>query len=270
MLAPIRPRPTNPIRIATVASVVGGRRPAGPAPDGRAQLRRERLAQRDLERGEPALRVGEVDAQDRQVVRLDRREVALGLGVDQPAERVRPARDRPVGRDGPTSAGGTSRSARRPCGAGRSSGGSAARSRRSSRSGSRRGAGPGSGRIAASRRGRRGDERLEREIGVRLAPGEVAGQLADERAVAGGQAQRRVAVERQAGAASATIGGGGAARRSPDSAAARTLRVSSFASSTFGWSNGSIPRTAPAIAVATSQRNDLRAEVDRVGDRRSG
>jgi len=33
------------------------------------------------------------------------------------------------------------------------------------------------------------------------------------------------------------------------------MRVSCFASSTFGWSNASIPRTAPAIAIATSQRN---------------
>ena len=46
-------------------------------------------------------------------------------------------------------------------------------------------------------RRRRGDERLEREVGVRPAAGEVAGQLADDVAVAGGQAERRVAVEGQ-------------------------------------------------------------------------
>src|SRR5215213_9091139 len=45
------------------------------------------------------------------------------------------------------------------------------------------------------------------------------------------------------------------ARAPPESPAfARTRRVSSFASSTFGWSNGSMPRTAPANAVATSHR----------------
>ncbi len=40
----------------------------------------------------------EVDAKDRQVVGLDRGEVAGRLGVDQLPEGVRPARDRPVGR----------------------------------------------------------------------------------------------------------------------------------------------------------------------------
>ena len=106
----------------------------------------ERLAQGGLERGQPALRVGEVDAQDRQVVRLERREVAL-----------RPGR-RSAGRTCTASPGSGDRGMvrgqleepadrrRRPCGAGRSSGGSAARSRRSSRSASRRGGAPGSGR----------------------------------------------------------------------------------------------------------------------------
>ena len=99
MLAPIRPSPTNPIRIrcASLSMVrpasIGGRRRVC-----RGSAARERLAEGRFERDEPALRVGEVDAQDRQVVGLDRREVALGLGVDQPAERVRPARDRPVDR----------------------------------------------------------------------------------------------------------------------------------------------------------------------------
>ena len=38
--------------------------------------------------------------------------------------------------------------------------------------------------------------------------------------------------------------------------ASRTSRVSCLASSTLGWSNGSMPRTTPAIAVATSQRTN--------------
>ena len=55
--------------------------------------------QRPLEGGQAGVRVrAEVDPQDRQVVRLDRREVAGGLGVDQLAERVRPAGDRAIGR----------------------------------------------------------------------------------------------------------------------------------------------------------------------------
>ena len=59
----------------------------------------ERGVERAFQGGQPGVRVGaEVDPHDRQVVRLDRREVAGGLGVDQLAERVRPAGDRPVGR----------------------------------------------------------------------------------------------------------------------------------------------------------------------------
>ena len=88
---------------------------------------------------------------------------------------------------------------RRPCGAGRSSGGSAGRSRRSSRarSPSRRSVPDPGDRLVAGRR--RGDERLDREVGVRAATREVAAQLADERLVAAGaQPERRVAVERDA------------------------------------------------------------------------
>src|SRR5439155_21617876 len=58
----------------------------------------ERLTKGGLERREATLRVREVNADDRQVVALDGSEIALGLGVDQAAERVRPAGDRPVRR----------------------------------------------------------------------------------------------------------------------------------------------------------------------------
>ena len=75
---------------------------------------------------------------------------------------------------------------------------------------------------AASRAGRRRDERLEREVGVRPAPGEMPRQLADERAVARGQPERGVAVEREAGRASATSAAGGGGGVAPTSAAART------------------------------------------------
>ena len=66
MLAPIRPRPMNPMRMAVSASC--GR--VGAA-----------CAERPLERGQAGVGVGsEVDAQDRQVVRLERLEVAARPG----------------------------------------------------------------------------------------------------------------------------------------------------------------------------------------------
>ena len=99
MLAPIRPSPMNPMRMR---SVLRG-------------LAWQGVRERAFERGEPGVGVGaEVDPQDRQVVRLDRREVAGGLGVDELAERVRPARDRRGRPGGRRSAGGTSRSAAPP------------------------------------------------------------------------------------------------------------------------------------------------------------
>ena len=131
MFAPIRPSPTNPIRIlrlpvARPPSVGALARVCGGSAAG------ERLAEGRFERDEPALRVGEVNPQDRQIVGLDRREVALGLGVDQAAGACRASPRGLGGRpDGPRSARGTSRSAPRPCGAGRSNGGTAGRSRRS-------------------------------------------------------------------------------------------------------------------------------------------
>src|SRR6478735_91635 len=97
MLAPIRPRPTNPIRIRCASlSMV---RPASIGALARVcggSVARERLAEDRLQRDEPALGVGEVHAEDRQVVGFDRREVPFCLGVDQAAEGVRPAGDRPV------------------------------------------------------------------------------------------------------------------------------------------------------------------------------
>ena len=125
--------------------------------------------------------------------------------------------------------------------------------------------------MASSRPGVGAMNAWRHEVGVRPAPGEVAGQLADDVAVARGQPQRRVAVQGQAVAASAIgVGGGVRAALAGSCRRSSTSRVSSLASSTLGWSNGSMPRTAPAIAVATSQRNELGAEVDRVGDARSG
>ena len=51
-----------------------------------------------LEGRQVRFRIRQVDPDDRQVVRLDRLEVTLGLGVDELAEGVRPARDRSIGR----------------------------------------------------------------------------------------------------------------------------------------------------------------------------
>ena len=75
--------------------------------------------------------VRQVDARDRQIVRFERDEIARGLRVDQRAERLVPARDLEIVRVVRRSAAGSSRSARRPCAAARSSAGSAGRSRRS-------------------------------------------------------------------------------------------------------------------------------------------
>ena len=116
------------------ASVAGVERPARRAPARGRPARRRGVARR----GGPA-------AIGRSCASMAR-EVARGLGVDELAEGVRPARDRPVGRVVRRSAGGTSRSARRPCAAGRSSAGSAGRSRPSWRGRSGRAAAPGCGR----------------------------------------------------------------------------------------------------------------------------
>src|SRR4051794_22593788 len=95
MLAPIRPRPTNPIRmrLALLDPVVGAAR--GPVD---VSASSERLTKGGLERREAPLRVCEVNADDRQVVAFDGSEIALGLGIDQAPERVWPAGDRPVRR----------------------------------------------------------------------------------------------------------------------------------------------------------------------------
>ena len=153
--------------------------------------------QRTLERGQAGVRVGaEVDPDDRQVVRFDRREVARRLGVDELAERVRPARDVQVGRvirgqlEEPADRGaalvqlaGRVEEARAVAG-GRRAAGPVTEQR----------ADPGE-RVVAS--GGRGDERLEAQVGVRPAPREVARQLADDAVVARGQPERRVAVQGQ-------------------------------------------------------------------------
>ena len=117
--------------------------------------------------------------------------------------------------------------------------------------------------MAASRLGRRGDERLE-----------ARGRRSPCGGRGGGPARRRRrrrprsagAPRRRTGSAPAV--GGERPRRRLDRAApvSSRSRVSCLASSTLGWSNGSMPRTAPAIAVATSQRHELGAEVDRVGE----
>ena len=100
---------------------------------------------------------------------------------------------------------------------------------------------PGEGLVAL---GRRGDERLEAQVGVRPAAREVALQLA----------RRRRRRPRSAGAPHRRTGRGrrrsrsARAHRSPASSAcpsdASTSRVSCLASSTLGWSNGSMPSTA--------------------------
>ena len=116
----------------------------------------------------------EVDTDDRQVVGLDRLEVALGLGVDQPAERVGPTGDRSVDRmvrrqlDEPASrraalvelAGRVQEA--RPVAGGRGVAGRVAEE------------GPDAGDRGVAAGGR-GDERLDRQVGVGAAAVEVRG-----------------------------------------------------------------------------------------------
>src|SRR5689334_10428798 len=93
MFAPIRPRPTNPIRMPFASCRWSSR------PHARRVYRSapgQRLAKSLLERQQALFRIVEMDAEDRQVMALDRREVALRLGIDQPAERIRPAGDRTI------------------------------------------------------------------------------------------------------------------------------------------------------------------------------
>src|SRR5690349_21298944 len=78
MFAPIRPSPMKP-RCMNSSSADGAR-------------------DRALEDCQVRVDVGaEPDVRDGSVVRRDRLAVATGLGVDELAERVGPARDRPVG-----------------------------------------------------------------------------------------------------------------------------------------------------------------------------
>ncbi len=109
--------------------------------------------------------------------------------------------------------------------------------------------------MASSRAGARRDEGLQAEIAVRTAPRQVAGQLGDDAAIARGEPEGGVAVQDEPVAAGHGRRGG-VGSGSPWSRRASRSRVSCLASSTFGWSNGSMPRTAPAMAVATSQRTN--------------
>ena len=136
-----------------------------------------------------------MDPDDRQIVSLDRLEVALGLGIDQLAERVGPARDRPI--DGVVR-----RQLEEPAGrrtalvqlAGRmEEARTVARGRRRAGRVAEEQADPAERLVAG---GGRGDERLDREIGVRAAPGKVSPQLAGQRSVAvAAEAERCVAVK---------------------------------------------------------------------------
>ena len=162
------------------------------------------------------------------------------------------------------SAGGSSPWAGRPCGAGPSSAGSAARSP-----------------ACVARRVRVAQPRLDgaqrvrarlggREIGARWRGSRCAGHASQVRAQRG---RRRPPSSR--GRPSAPIcvrtRGGRAApparprqRARPRRSASRTRAVFSFDSVTLGSSNGSTPRTAPATAVANSQRKNSAPTQDAV------
>ena len=94
---------------------------------------------------------------------------------------------------------------------------------------------------------------LEAQVGVGPAPRQVAPELGHDAVVAGGQPEGRVAVQGEPVAARDRRRPG-RSRALAGRATSSTSRVSCLASSTLGWSNGSMPSTIPAIAVATSQR----------------
>ena len=183
-----------------------------------------------------------MDPEDRQVVRPEASQVAARLGVDELAERVRPAGDRAV--DGMVRGQLEEPADRRAALvelAGRVQEARAvAGGRRPSRAISRDRPDPAEcgvpfgGRRDDTPGGRRSRSSASRSSWVRR----VAARpwIVGRRTVAspGGPSARPRAVDRRRG-----HGG-----------------CRSLASSTFGWSNGSIPRTTPAIAVATSQRTN--------------
>ena len=188
MFAPIRPRPMNPMRIAV--------RPPWRRGPPRAPVRAPPARRPGRRRGGPAGSAGRATRW---------REVAGRLGVDELAERVRPAGDLEVGRvvRGQLEEPADRRAALVEL-AGRVEEARAVAGRRRplGRVAQQR-PDPGDGVVAC--RGR-GDERLEREIRVRAAAGEVAGQLPDDVADARGEPERRVAVEGQAVAARDRLG----------------------------------------------------------------
>ena len=109
---------------------------------------------------------------------------------------------------------------------------------------------------ASSRAGRRRDERLEREVARSARRARWRTSSAVDVAVAGGErgAPRRRSSVRPSPLL--PIGGGRVGAGLAALGLASSVRGRSLASSTFGWSNGSMPRTAPAMAVATSQRTN--------------
>ena len=122
---------------------------------------------------------------------------------------------------------------------------------------------------AASRAGGRRDERLEREVGVRLAPREVAAQLADDAAVAGRSAaapRRRRASGRRPRRSAGTGSVVGSPRRPLEELGPGEL---------LGFLDVGLVERVDAEDGAGDRGGDLPAdelgaEVDRVGDRRSG
>src|SRR5450759_3928057 len=205
MFAPIRPRPMKPMRIGSL--LVWSARSDRALRLTVGRWLRESLAKRPFERRKTGVDVGaEVDAEHRQVVRLERLEVTEGLGIHQLPEAERSPRDldidRVVGRELEEPAD------RRAALVELARGVQEARAEPARRRATGRVAeepthpvhrlGPG--------RGRR-DERLEREVRVRVRPRHVASQLAGAGAVAASRAERPVADEDEAVALGEDCGG---------------------------------------------------------------
>ena len=126
--------------------------------------------------------------------------------------------------------------------------------------------------MASSRAGGRRDERLEAEVGVRAAAGEVAGQLPGDVADARGEPERGVAVEGEAVAAGDRLGGGRSVRRAPVAVAPCLEQVAGQLLGLFDV--GLVERVDAEDGPGDRDRDlpadELGAEIDRVGDARSG
>ena len=243
MFAPIRPSPTNPICIPVPpvggSSIVRKRRRARARPPRCSRPRSASARRPPTGRGR---RLGPRGGRGRSAGRgprstrslpgpgrrsAGRTQAQLGIGRSA-GWSVVSCRNQPVGG--------------RPCGAGWSSGGSAARSQPSWRNRWRRARRARSGDRSVAFR-RRGDEGLDREVRAGTAAVEVTALAGQCPLSVGAQAQRRVAVERQAAGGRDRGDGGAAALPWPASRSAGPLLQARRSAGRTGRCRGTRPRS---------------------------